>query len=188
MFKSLQTKLILVMFVTILFVILFSAFFSIIRMEQVYYRGFEQEMLNTILGFGINNHSDSQIDKNPKGPIKDEDILDINKLKANFSIYFSLNNNMRFGTILDKDNNVLYTNNPKLNKEYIISKVQTISNAENSYQLINDSETNEYYFIYFYTDYNVGNFTFVIEQDKTYIISQLKEITLFYVATIIIIQ
>ena len=59
MLKSLQSKMILVMFVFILIIILFSAFFSMIKIEQVYYRGFVEEMINTISSFGLKiNHTE----------------------------------------------------------------------------------------------------------------------------------
>ena len=47
MFKSLQSRMIFVMFLFILIVIVFSAFFSMIKIEQIYYRGFVEEMINT---------------------------------------------------------------------------------------------------------------------------------------------
>ena len=54
MLKSLQSKMILVMFLFILVIISFSAFFSMIKIEQIYYRGFVEEMINTISSFGLN--------------------------------------------------------------------------------------------------------------------------------------
>ena len=85
MIKSLQSKMIFVMFIFILLIILFSAAVSIIRMEQVYYSGFVEEMLNTISSFGIeaNNSTDNKDGKS--------DNESIEKLISNFSIYFSIN-------------------------------------------------------------------------------------------------
>ena len=74
MIKSLQTKMILVMFVFILLIILFSAFFSIIKMEQVYYRGFVEEILSTISSFGLNIEPGSTLPPNAKKNLIQNDL------------------------------------------------------------------------------------------------------------------
>ncbi len=185
MIKSLQTKMILVMFVFILLVILFSAFFSIMKMEQIYYRGFAEEMLNTIAGFGIN--ISPQREGAPKLDNKDEDI---DKFISNFNIYFSLNNKSRYGTIFDDKLEIVFSSNQDGVNDEIISRVKELPGDNDNYKLINDSRANKYYFIYYLKDAlnnDVKN-VILIEQDKTYINSQLKEVSLFYIASVIIIS
>jgi two-component system sensor histidine kinase VicK len=192
MIKSLQTKMILVMFILILLIIVFSAFFSIMKMEQVYYRGFAEEMLNTIAGFGINidanrnNPPDSNV--GPKAPV--DDIGDLQKFILNFNIYFSINNNTRNGTILDKDFNVVFSSKKENINTEIVSQMEALSNLQEPYHLINDVKTNEYYFIYFLRNSEDGSITnsILIEQDKTYINSQLKEVTIMYIVGVVIIS
>ena len=187
MIKSLQSKMILVMFIFILLIILFSAFFSIIKMEQVYYRGFIQEMLNTISSFGI--HIDNPIiELDEVGEQKRPQPLDIGKIKNNFDIYFSLNSNMRHGSILDENFQQLYSSK---SQGLTSGEIQTVKNSisENGeYTLINDNEANEYYFIFYIKQNGNIKYTLVIEQDKTYINSQMREVTIFYLASMIILS
>ena len=187
MIKSLQSKMILVMFIFILLIILFSAFFSIIKMEQVYYRGFIQEMLNTISSFGI--HIDNPIiELDEVGEQKKPQPLDIDKIKNNFDIYFSLNSNMRHGSILDENFQQLYSSK---SQGLTSGEIQTVKNSisENGeYTLINDNEANEYYFIFYIKQNGNIKYTLVIEQDKTYINSQMREVTIFYLASMIILS
>ncbi len=186
MIKSLQTKMILVMFVFILLVILFSAFFSIIKMEQVYYRGFVEEMLNTIAGFGINVVEPGNGIPAPANNNNES----IDKFIANFNIYFSLNNRSRYGTIFDDKLDIIFSSNHEGVNDEIILKVKELPLGDESYKLINDSRTNKYYFIYYIKDVSDNSIknVILIEQDKTYINSQLKEVSIFYIASVIIIS
>ena len=186
--KSLQSKMILVMFVFILIVILFSAFFSIIKMEQVYYRGFVEEMLNTISGFGINVEEPRNDNKNElirPNPSDEE----LKRFIGNFNIYFSLNNHSRFGTIFDENYDIVFSSRKEISGE-IIDKIKEYSNLEEDYQLINDNKANEYFFVYFLRGPGDEGFrnAILIEQDKTYINSQLREVLIFYVASMIVIS
>ena len=52
--KSLQLKLILVFMILIVTIILGIGAFSIIKIEEVYYIGFVDEMLNNIAGYNFN--------------------------------------------------------------------------------------------------------------------------------------
>ena len=190
MIKSLQTKMILVMFVFILLVILFSAFFSILKMEQVYYRGFVEEMLNTISGFGIRvNNIDNPNRPDDKKSIK-QDNANIEKLIEDFNIYFSINNNLRDGSIYDENFNLLFSSREDGIDAEIFSQIKSFAEDSSDYQLINDSRTNKYYFIYFVRDIETKDIinTIIIEQDKTYINNQLKEISIFYIASVIVIS
>ena len=185
--KSLQSKMILVMFLFILCVILILAFFSVIKMEQVYYRGFVEEMLNTISSFGIDVNRPKPIEKDRNGiTIKDED-EEQKEFIRKFSLYFSLNTVTRFGTIFDSDYNIVFTNKPEVSGDFT-NRIKSfdVENKPEEYQLINDVNTNEYYFIYMIRDLINGEVThvLVVEQDKTYINNQLKEITIMYVVSV----
>ena len=189
MIKSLQTKMIMVMFIFILIVILFSAFFSLLKMEQVYYRGFVEEMLNTISGFGINvapqnNKAESiKYDSMPSNQELDDFIM-------NFNIYFSLNNNSRYGTIYDDKYDILFTSKKEKTNSEIEEQMKEFAESEEEYHLINDSRSNEYYFIYYLRNPGKDGFknVILIEQSKTYINSQLREVAIFYVASIVVIS
>ncbi len=175
---------ILVMFLFILIVVVFSAFFSIVKMEQVYYNGFAQEMLNTISSFGLNTESYGEESINAKRNIMQTDFI------KNFSIYFSLNNTARFGSILDETYNVVYTNKTEQISDELFVRIKDMAeNSPNRFELINDYRTNEYYFMYFVRD-NASSptrYTLLIEQDKTYINNQLREVIIIYTASIIVI-
>ncbi len=187
MIKSLQSKMILVMFVFILLIILFSSAVSIIRMEQVYYRGFEEEMLNTISSFGIeaSGPDNPQIDLS-----EDAENASIKKLILNFSIYFSINKTNRNGMILDEEHNILYSSKDDELTDTVKSYVIDFANNEQGYQLVNDKEANKYYFIYFIRDVETSEnkYTIVVSQDKTYINNQLRDVSLFYVACLVVIS
>ncbi len=184
MMKSLQSKMILVMFLFILIVMIFSAFFSIVKMEQVYSNGFVEEMLNTIPSFSVPSPNDSIIPSPRKDSAQEEFI-------NRFSIYFSLNNTARRGSVLDENLDVLYTNKDGDIPEELLAKIRESSNiVDRPFELINDYNTNEYYFMYFVRDekdLSVRN-TLLIEQDKAYINNQLKEVIIIYVASMVVIS
>ncbi len=182
--KSLQSKMILVMFLFILIVVIFSAFFSIVKIEQVYYRGFVEEMLNTISSFGLNVDPRVDYQQNSKRNLIQNDFI------GNFSIYFSLNNIARFGSILDETFNVVYTNKTEQISDELFNRIKDLAETSpRDYELINDFNTNEYYFMYFVRDYpnSPTKYTLLIEQNKTYINNQLKEVVVIYIASIIVI-
>ena len=119
--KSLQLKLILIFFILISTTVLGIGVYSIKKVEEVYYNGFIEEMLNTISSFGLNikhikdeetkrtdeslNVGKDFINKKNQVLINEEKIEEereekltqetIKKIYANFNIYFSLNNILR---------------------------------------------------------------------------------------------
>ena len=121
--KSLQLKLILIFFILISTTVLGIGVYSIKKVEEVYYNGFIEEMLNTISSFGLNikhikdeetkrtdeslNVGKDFINKKNQVLINEEKIEEdredkltqetIKKIYANFNIYFSLNNIRRSG-------------------------------------------------------------------------------------------
>ena len=190
MLKSLQSKMILVMFLFILVIISFSAFFSMIKIEQIYYRGFVEEMINTISSFGlnINNVKDMYAGDNKDVEEKLEK-ENIDKVISNFKIYFSLNNTSRYGSILDKNLNTIYSsenNNISEEEKNIIIKADKV---KKEYHIVDDEKLDNYYFIYFIKQSNSeeNQYVIMIEQSKDYINIQLKEISAFYGASIIVI-
>ena len=187
MIKSLQSKMILVMFVFILLIILFSAAVSIIRIEQVYYRGFEEEMLNTISSFDIEANAPNNPETNKENQLENDSVK---KLILNFSIYFSLNNTNRNGIILDEDNNILYASNAEELTDEVRGYINEFAEREQAYQLVNSSGANEYYFIYYIRDVktSANRYTIVVSQDKVYINKQLRDVALFYVACLVVIS
>ena len=191
MIKSLQSKMILVMFIFILLVILFSAFFSIIKMEQVYYRGFVEEMLNTISSFGLSvNNSRPEYMGNAKDANKKIEEENIDKIINNFSIYFSLNNNTRNGFVLDENFKQIYSSKESgvSDEELEIAKAHINNNEE--YILVNSSDSNEYCFVFYIKDSESGKIknTIIVSQDKTYINAQMREVTIFYLASMVVIS
>ena len=190
MLKSLQSKMILVMFIFILIIILFSAIFSMLKIEQIYYRGFVEEMINTVSSFGINiNNVKDTYTGNADGVVEQIEKENIDKIINNFKIYFSLNNTNRYGCILDSNLDVVYSN---INDELSDLEKQIISTArseEKEYHIIDDKKLDDYYFIYFIKDENSEEVEYVIliEQSREYINSQIKEVSAFYGASIIVI-
>lgn len=191
MFKSLQSKIILLMFLFISIVIMIVAAFSMIKMEQVYSRGFVEEMLNTISSFGlnINNLNENQLEY--EGVNKDElERENLKKIYNNFSIYFSLNNISRKGMILDKDKNILFPSETiEMN-----SAAQTCINdamiSSNKYSVYNSPKEKNYYFSYVIeNNHEKENVEYIIliEQSKDYINNQLKEVLTIYLLSIVVV-
>ena len=190
MLKSLQSKMILVMFLFILVIILFSAFFSMMKIEQIYYRGFVEEMINTISSFGlnINNVEETYVGEN-KNAVTEVEQENVERVISNFRIYFSLNNASRYGKILDKNSNIVYSSEQNELSENELAIVEEAEKLNKEYHIVNNSKFDEYYFIYFIRDYATGElqYTIMVEQSKEYINLQLKEISAFYGASVIVV-
>ena len=179
-FRSLQLKMILILFCFVLAVILVIGIFSVIKMEQVYYRGFVEEMINTISSFGI-NFSEGDLEE-----------ANFQKIYDNFSIYFSLNNISRTGMILDKDANVLFSSkNLNLSDNGVLC-VEEALNSEDNYAVFNDFYSNNYLFAYVVEDLEENNsnveFVIYVMQSKAYINEQIKETIIIFTIAIIIIS
>ena len=190
MLKSLQSKMILVMFLFILVIMLFSAFFSMLKIEQVYYRGFVEEMINTISSFGLNINSSQELyTGSNENTIKEMEQENIEKIISNFKIYFSLNNASRYGSILDKDMNIVYSseNNGISEKEENLIKEALTTNKE--YHIVNEPMFDNYYFIFNIREKqsNALQYVIMIEQSKDYINIQMNEVSAFYMASVIVI-
>ena len=191
-FKSLQSKIILLMFLFISIVIMIVAGFSMIKMEQVYYRGFVEEMLNTISSFGLNINDLSENELEYEGVNKEElQRENLRKIYNNFSIYFSLNNISRKGMILDQDKNILFPSNNNEINEVAKLCIDDAMNSVSNYAISNSSKEENYYFSYVIEndkeeEKNI-EFIILIEQSKDYINKQLDEVLMLYVLSIIVV-
>jgi len=159
---------ILVMFLFTAIIILFSAIMAILKVEEVYSKGFEEEMLNTISSFGVDLN-------NP---------ITIN----NFNIYFAFNRH-RQGSILDENFNTLFSSKKEGLNEHDLELINNYKDSPKSYELVNDHKTDMYYFIYYIKDKGSNNikYTIMILQDKSYISMQLKSITILYLLSITVV-
>ncbi len=190
MLKSLQSKMILVMFLFILVIISFSAFFSMIKIEQIYYRGFVEEMINTISSFGLNINNVKDMYAGDNKDIEEKlEKENIDKVISNFKIYFSLNNTSRYGSIFDKNLNIIYSSENNDISEEEKKIIINAADVKREYHIVDDEKLDNYYFIYFIKQSNSeeNQYIIMIEQSKDYINTQLKEISAFYGASIIVI-
>lgn len=193
-FKSLQSKIILLMFLFISIVIMIVASFSMVKMEQIYYRGFVEEMLNTISSFGVNittiNENDLQYEGVNKEELQKENLK---KIYNNFSIYFSLNNISRTGVILDSEKDIIFSSRNDDMSEEAITCVDDAVVSGNNYAIYNSSKEDEYYFAYVIKsdiqDENDSDIEYIIliKQSKDYINKQLKEVLLLYIMSIVVV-
>lgn len=215
--KSLQLKLILIFFVLIATTLLAIGAYSINTTEQVYYNGFVQEMLNTISSFGLNienikeeeskaksntlftvgqdffsKDSNIKIDAEKINQDKENKITQeaLNKIYNNFTIYFSLNNISRSGLLLDKNYKELLTEE-KLNlSETALECIEKAENNNQNYYTAQDHETNSYVFAYnidYQFENDEVNFIIFVQQDRSYINSELQKISRAYMFTLLII-
>lgn len=191
-FKSLQLKMIILFLVFVLVSLVAVGTFSMLKIEQIYYRGFAEEMINTIASFGINVDS---IDNKNKYDGVDKEALELenlNKIYINFKAYFSLNNISRSGKILGKDGDVLYSSRDSEITENMLKCIEDAKQNHMGYSILNDNESKNYLFTYIIrhntqTEEDDIEYIIVIEQSKDYIQTQLNEIRLLYGSAIVII-
>lgn len=190
-FKSLQLKMIIMFFILVLVSMIAAGMFSTIKMEQVYYKGFVEEMLNTISSFGINIgvlEHDVQYENVDREQLEKENLENI---YHNFRAYFSLNNKSRSGKILDKDGNVLFSSKNSEITPKIKSCIEDAKNSNLSYSISDDKESGNYLFAYMVTrevdNEKVFEYIILVEQSKDYINNQLNEIRLIYGTAVIVI-
>lgn len=186
--KSLQLKLILVFMMLILTIILGIGIFSIYKIEEVYYTGFVDEMLNNIEGYNFNmdGEGEKDIPVTVYGPQQHKQ-PNIEEFYNNFKIYFSLNSNTRHGAILDSNYTDVLTGN-----EYGITKqiekcIQEAEVSANGYAVCDDDELSSYVFA-FIVESNLledGRAIIVISQSKAYINGQLNQIKTMYMFAVV---
>lgn len=212
--KSLQLKLILIFFILISTTVLGIGVYSINKVEEVYYNGFIEEMLNTISSFGLNikhikdeetkrtdesfNVGKDFINKKNQVLINEEKIENekeekltqetIKKIYANFNIYFSLNNISRRGYLLNKEYKELLTNQTVSLTDIAKECISDAQEDSNHFFGMKDKSANSYIFAY-YINYNFEKenieFTIFVEQDSNYINNELAKIRNAYLSTII---
>ena len=212
--KSLQLKLILIFFILISTTVLGIGVYSIKKVEEVYYNGFIEEMLNTISSFGLNikhikdeetkrtdeslNVGKDFINKKNQVLINEEKIEEereekltqetIKKIYANFNIYFSLNNISRRGYLLNKDYKELLTNQTVSLTDIAKECIGDAQKDSNHFFVMKDKSANSYIFAY-YINYNFEKenieFTIFVEQDSNYINNELAKIRNAYLSAII---
>ena len=191
-FKSLQLKMIVIFFAFVLVSMIAAGTFSTLKMEQIYYRGFAEEMLNTISSFGININNIGN-DLEYEGVNYEElEKENLQKIYNNFRAYFSLNNISRSGKIIGKNGDILFSSEDT--NELSNSALKCINDAKvNSmnYSVCDDLENKNYLFAYV-IKHKVDKqenieYIILVEQSKDYIYNQLNEVRIIYGTAIVII-
>ena len=182
--KSLQLKLSLVFLILILTILLGIGMFSIYKIEEVYYTGFVDEMLNNIRGYNFNigeNASKFEVPLTVYGPQKMKQ-ANIEEFYNNFKIYFSLNSNTRFGTILDSNYNDISTGNLYDLTDEAKNCIKIAENSALKYAVSDEEELSCYLFAYVIENELLedGKAIIIISQSKAYINKQLNQIKMMY--------
>ena len=189
--KSLQLRLILIFTILIVTIILGIGLFSFMKIEEVYYTGFVDEMLNNIAGYNFNvkgiepaKEPDFNI-QGPKAPKK----ANIEEFYRNFRIYFSLNNATRYGAMLDPDYNDALTKSAYPLTDSAKNCIQMAEHSPNKYAVLNDDDDLCYLFAYVIENdlLEDGRVIIIISQSKAYINRQIDEIKIMYFATVVIV-
>ena len=190
--KSLQIKLILVFVILILTIILAIGNFSLFKIEEVYYTGFVDEMLNNIAGYNFNvkglEREEDKILADIQGPHKPKKI-DIEEFYNNFRIYFSLNNATRYGAMLNTEYKDVLSNETYSLTDSAKQCVDAAIISPSRYAVYDDGDGFCYLFAYVVESELLenGEVIIVISQSKAYINRQLNQIKILYLVTVIII-
>ena len=148
-FKSLQLRLIIIFSLLISIIIIGMGSMSIVKAEEIYYKGFVDEMVNTIAGFGLNiknikfeTNQENLFNENLiQGPKQKEDYEELlRKIYDNFTIYFSINSKSRSGMIVDKNFNDVITSEKYNLSSTLLECVNTLENGGKLYASCNDEE------------------------------------------------
>lgn len=213
--RSLQLKLILIFFILISTTIIGIGVYSINKIEEIYYNGFIEEILNTISSFGLNIENIKQQDnmiaelkpkmnelllhQEPTVTINEEAIIrqeeaskfqkTIKKIYDNFNIYFSLNNISRKGLLLDSNYKELISNEGLSLSSNAIKCIELARTNEKNYYSMKDPDSNAYVFAYNISKEVAGekiDFIIFVAQDMTYINNKLNNVKNAYLVTILI--
>ena len=213
--KSLQLKLLLIFFILISTTMIMIGVYSLNKIEEVYYNGFIEEMLNTISSFGLNIENIKQEDKTKaklnmeetEGPSNESNLVTINedallkeeeekkmqetlkKIYDNFHIYFSLNNISRRGLLLDSNYKQLLTDEKLELSSNAIKCIELAEADTMHYYSMKDLDSNAYVFAYnvsYELDGEKIEFVIFVAQDLTYINKQLNNVKNAYLVTILI--
>lgn len=196
-FKSLQLRLIVIFFLLISVIILGMGSMSIIKIEEIYYKGFVEEMVNTITGFGLNiktmklendqkNLFDTDIIQGPKKEENYEELLA--KIYSNFNIYFSINSKSRSGMIIDKKYNDVITGQKYDLDSAILQCLNDLKSEGNLYASCNDEENDCYWFVYVIDEEITENeeHFILVSQSKDYIKREMATIRTIYIGVLVI--
>ncbi len=184
--KSLQLKLILIFVILIVTAISGIGIFSMVKIEQVYYTGFVDEMLNNISGYNLNmrlkDEDDIELLPEQQGPAVVTKV-DLDEFYRNFKIYFALNNASRYGVVLDADYTDLLSNSKY---ELTDAAKKCIAAAEKSPEKYAVEDDFSYLFAYIIETNDVagGKLIILISQSKAYINNQLNQIRGLYLLTL----
>lgn len=187
--KSLQLKLILIFVILIVTIISGIGVFSLFKIEQVYYTGFIDEMLNNIAGYnlniGENKWNEIELLPNQQGPVLVKNV-DLEKFYNNFRVYFSLNNATRYGVILNSEFKDVITNRPYVLTDVAEKCISTAETSPNKYAVCDDGDDFCYLFAYIidFEEVEGGKIILLISQSKTYINKQLNQIKGLYFFTV----
>ncbi len=197
--KSLQLKLILIFFILIATTLIIVGVYSINTTEQVYYKGFIEEMLNTISSFGVNierindeNNNQASSKSNTTLEKSDSKITQetLEKIYDNFNIYFSLNNISRKGLLLDNNYKELLTSE-KLNlTDTAVKCIEEAKINARHYYSLRDTDSDSYDFAYYINyKFDSENIEFIIfvQQGRQYISNELLKMKNAYLFAFIII-
>ena len=211
--RSLQLKLILIFFILISTTTIGIGVYSLNKIEEVYYNGFIEEMLNTISSFGLNieniknedkekeetifNHTENPSNQKEEKLVNEELILrkeeekkfqeTLKKIYNNFNIYFSLNNISRKGLLLDSNYKELLTEEKLDLSNSSLKCIELAQSNSSHFYSMKDTEMNAYVFAY-NINYELNgekiNFIIYVAQDRTYINTQLNNVKNAYLIAI----
>lgn len=189
--KSLQLRLILIFTILIVTIILGIGLFSFTKIEEVYYTGFVDEMLNNIAGYNFNVKGiepKKQTTLNIQGPYPQKK-ADIQSFYTNFRIYFSLNSATRYGAMLDTNYQDALSKAPYPLTESAKKCIALAEKSSSRYAVLNDEEDFCYLFAYVIENEQLedGKVIIIISQSKAYINKQINEIKIMYFATVVIV-
>lgn len=196
-FKSLQLKLMIIFFALISVIIVGMGAMSIIKIEEIYYKGFVEEMINTIAGFGLNiktmkleSNQKSMFDINLiQGPKQEKDYESLlGKIYDNFNIYFSINSKSRSGMIIDAEYNDVITGEKYDLDENVLGCLDVARKEGNLYASCNDNSNDCYWFVYM-IDKEISedeDHFILVAQSKDYIKREMSTIKLVYISVLII--
>lgn len=187
--KSLQLKLILIFLLLTLTVFLCIGTFSIYKIEQVYFTGFVDEMLNNISSYNFNvTYEDAELNyANIQGPHKQK-TANINEFYNNFRIYFSLNSPTRYGTLLDSNYNDISTKMPYSLTPIAKQCIEDAKTSPNKYAVQDDGKHFCYIFAYVVQSDAIedGEVIVLVSQSRAYINRQLSQIGVIYMVGIVV--
>ena len=187
--KSLQLRLILIFVILIVTIISGIGIFSMAKIEQVYYTGFIDEMLNNISGYNINiggnRRNEIELLPTQQGP-KLVKKVNLEEFYNNFKIYFSLNNATRYGVILNSEYEDVITKRVYTLTDVAKKCIRDAEASPNRYAVRDDGDDFCYLFAYIIelNDVEGGKIILLISQSKSYINNQLNQIRGLYFLTV----